>query len=180
MRAFSHRLSSRGVASLLGCTLVFGLLSACSSPDPKREYVLPNSLCGIKISGTALEPFLPPGKKINAQPTSAVGINRCRLRVDGKIVFSSSIEQRDIDATARDVAMSAFGVNPNDTGTTNGRFVYSKTGAVGRVECPNSTVAEANLWVTARVPDASSASGMRHFIEEYAAATAKSGACRRL
>ncbi|MGW2080574.1 hypothetical protein ACWCOW_27155 [Streptomyces sp. NPDC001939] len=179
MRVLPHRQSPWGVA-LLGYTLIFGLLAACSSPAPKRQYALPKSLCGIKISGAALEPVLPPGKKISAQSTSAVGTSRCRLQVDGKIIFSSSIEQRDIDATARDVAVFAFGVNPDDASTANGRFIYSKTGAVGRVECPNSTAAEANLWVTARVPDASSASDMRHFIEEYAAATAKSGACHRL
>ncbi|MFE4721337.1 hypothetical protein ACFRLW_33970 [Streptomyces sp. NPDC056728] len=87
------------------------------------------------------------------------------------------MEKRDAGVTARDVAMSAVGVGPTDAGADNGRFIYAKTGAVGRVECPKSAGADSSFWVTARVSDDSDAADMLRFIKEYATAAAGSGAC---
>ncbi|MEV6513697.1 hypothetical protein [Streptomyces sp. NPDC051642] len=139
---------------------------------------MPKDLCGTRISSAALEPVLPPGKKISAQPTSAVGVQRCRLQVDGKTVFSISIEKRAASASARDVAMSAVGVDPNDTSADNGQLIYSKTGAVNKVACPASASSDSSLWVTARATHASAASDLRRLVEQYAATVAKTDACQ--
>ncbi|MFI0190015.1 hypothetical protein ACH4PW_21000 [Streptomyces sp. NPDC017082] len=169
----------RSVVSLLGAGLLVGLATSCSSSSATREYAVPDDVCGIRVAGPLLEPLLPAGKKITAEPTSAVGTQRCRLLVDGKVVFSSSLEKRGVDTTAGDVAASAYGVNPTDAGTNGGDVIYSKTGAVGRVECPNSASANNTVWATARTSHSVKASAMRSFIEGYRAAAAKS-ACRTL
>lgn len=83
----------------------------------------PKDLCGTKVSSAALEPVLPPGKKISAQPTSAVGVQRCRVQVDGKTVLSASTEKRAAGASARDVAMSAIGVEPTDASADKGQVI---------------------------------------------------------
>jgi hypothetical protein len=165
------------LAAALGAALLVASVAGCSSSAPAREYATPKELCGTKVSAGSLEPLLPPGKKIAARPTSAVGVKRCRLEVDGKVVFSTSVEKRGADTSARDVATSAIGVNPNDTGADGGRFIYSKTGAVGRVECPKSTDADGSFWVTARVLDDADPADMHRFVKEYATAAAGSGAC---
>ncbi|MFE6960740.1 hypothetical protein [Streptomyces sp. NPDC057696] len=162
----------------LGAALLVTSVSACSSSAPEREYATPKELCGsTKVSAASLEPLLPPGKKIAVEPTSAVGVKRCRLEVDGTVVFSTSVEKRGADTSARDVATSASGVDPNDASADNGRFIYSKTGAVGQVECPKSAGTDSSFWATARVSDTADPADMHRFIKEYATAAAGSGAC---
>ncbi|MHB9858682.1 hypothetical protein [Streptomyces sp. YIM S03343] len=177
MQGFSR--GTRGDAVVvLGAAVLLGLLTSCSSSSSSREYAVPKDLCGTKISSSLLEPLLPPGKKISAQPTSAVGVERCRLVVDGDMAFSSSVEQRGTRVSARDMAESAYGVAPGDASANGGRFIYSVTGAVGLVECPDHASADHSVWVTARTTRASEASDMRKFIEQYAAAVAETDACR--
>ena len=168
----------RHVAVALGAALLLVVSASCSSPSPKREYALPKDLCGTQISSATLEPVLPPGQKISAQPTSAVGVQRCRLQVDGKTVLSVSTEKRAAGASARDVAMTALGVDPSDTGADNRQLIYSKTGAVNKVECPASASSDSSLWVTARASHASASSDMRRLVEQYAATIAKTDACQ--
>ncbi|KOV93139.1 hypothetical protein [Streptomyces sp. NRRL B-3648] len=130
------------------------------------------------MSSSLLEPLLPPGKKIRARSTSAVGVSRCRLLVDGKIVFSSSVEKHDANTTANDVASSAFGVDPTDARGNRGHVIYSTTGAVGLVECPEPTSANGTVWATVRTSHDVDAPAVHKFIEGYATALAKSGVCR--
>ncbi|MGX1675714.1 hypothetical protein [Streptomyces sp. NPDC055400] len=166
-----------GWTAVLGAALLVASAVGCSSSATERGYATPKELCGTKVSAGSLQPLLPPGKKISAQPASAVGVKRCRLEVDGKVVFSSSVEKLGGDTSARDVATSALGVNPNDTGAGGGRFIYSKTGAVGRVECTKPAGADSSFWVTARVSDHADAADMLRFIKEYANSVARNGGC---
>ncbi|MFF7977193.1 hypothetical protein [Streptomyces sp. NPDC007905] len=166
--------------SLLGAALLVGLASSCSSPSATQEYSVPKDVCGTEVTNGLLGPLLPAGKKISAQPTSAVGAKRCRLLVDGEIAFSSSVEKWAANTTASDVASSAYGVDPTNTSADGGRIIYSKTGAVGLVHCPASASADSTSWATVRTSHEVKASAMRGFIEGYAAALAKSDTCRTL
>ena len=170
--------SERRAVFAFGAALLVAVSAACSSPSPTREYALPKDLCGAQIPSATLEPVLPPGKKISAQPTSAVGVQRCRLQVDGKTVFSISTEKRAAGASARDVAMIALGVDPDDASADSGQLIYSKTGTVDKVECPASASSDSSLWVTARASHTSAASDMRRLVEQYAATVAKTDACQ--
>ncbi|MFG2603166.1 hypothetical protein ACGFT2_06395 [Streptomyces sp. NPDC048514] len=126
-----------------------------------------------------LESLLPEGQQITAQPTSAVGVKRCRFVVDGKIAFSSSLEMHGADTTARDVALSAYGVEPTDTAADGGHVIYSRTGAVSLVRCPAGS-SDGSVWATARTEHDVKASDMRRFIEAYATAVARGDGCRSL
>ena len=103
--------------------LLVVVTASCTSSSPTREHALPKDRCGTKISSAALEPVVPPGKKTSAQPTSAVGVQRCQLQVDGETVLSVSTEKRAAGASARDVAMSAIGVEPTDASADNGQVI---------------------------------------------------------
>ncbi|MFF9674795.1 hypothetical protein ACF1GS_24350 [Streptomyces eurythermus] len=178
-----HNISGRGVRSvvaLLGAGLLVGLTTSCSSPSPTREYAVPSDVCGTHVARSLLEPLLPPGEKVSAQPTSSVGVERCRMLVDGKVVLSTSIEKHDANTSVGDVASSAYGVEPTDTRADGGRTIYSKTGAVSLVECPGSASANSTLWATVRTSHDVKASSMRDFIKGYATALGKSDACRAL
>ncbi|MFJ8824353.1 hypothetical protein ACIREE_21520 [Streptomyces sp. NPDC102467] len=164
----------------LGAVLLSWSVTACSSSPPERAYTVPDSLCGTKVSSGSLKPLLPTGKKISAQPTSAVNVERCRLQVDGETAFSSSVEKRSSDVSAQDAAKSALGVEPTDSVADNGRFVYAKTGAVGRVECSASAEAGRSLWVTARTTHPAGEKDMLAFIRAYADTVAGTDACAKL
>ncbi|MEV3861044.1 hypothetical protein AB0J38_42885 [Streptomyces sp. NPDC050095] len=179
MHGSPHR-RSRLTAIALGAALLAVSATACSSSSPEREYAVPDNLCGAKVPTSSLEPLLPTGKKLSAQPTSAVDVDRCRLQVDGETAFSSSVEKRASDISAQDVAKSAMGVEPTDSVADDGRFVYAKTGAVGKVKCPGSSGAERSLWVTARTTHPAEAKDMLAFIRAYADGVAGTDACSKL
>lgn len=170
---------ARLASAALAAALLVASASACSSPAPERAYATPKELCGTKVSAAFLEPLLPPGKKISAQPRSSVGTKRCYLLVDGAAAFSSSVELRGAGVSARDVAASAIGIEPTDTGAGGGRFIYSRTGAVGRVECSGSARRDSSLWVTVRTAHPSAAADMLKLVNEYANSVAQGGGCGR-
>ncbi|WP_181792883.1 hypothetical protein [Streptomyces sp. WELS2] len=178
-----HNISGRGVRSvvaLLGAGLLFALTTSCSSSSPTREYAVPSNVCGTRMAPSLLEPLLPPGEKVGAQPTSSVNVKRCRILVDGKVAFSSSIEKRDANTSVGDVASSAYGVEPTDTRADGDHTIYSKTGAVSLVECPGSASANSTVWATVRITHNVKASSMHDFIKEYATAVGRGDACRAL
>ncbi|MFC8918967.1 hypothetical protein ACFT5C_24705 [Streptomyces sp. NPDC057116] len=149
---------------------------SCASSD--RQYAVPVDLCGVKVTASALESVLPPGSKASQHPTAVGSNKRCRLHVDDGPVLSVSIEPWERDASAQDVARVALEVDPADTQSEDGRFIYSSKGAVGRVDCPGATASHRSLWATVRVTheDATEAQ-MRALITTYANGVPASGAC---
>jgi hypothetical protein len=111
--------------------------------------------------------------------STAVGENkRCRLHVDDESTLSASIEPWERNASAQDVARVALAVDPSDTQSKDRRFIYSKTGAVGRVNCPTTSSSNQFLWATVRVThDEATAGEMRELIAAYADAVAASSEC---
>ncbi|MFE5729842.1 hypothetical protein ACFQ7A_02860 [Streptomyces sp. NPDC056528] len=176
------RTPPRRLARLLGAGVgagaVLALTVSCSSPA--REYAVPADLCGVEVPASVLEPVLPPGKEISAHPTDpkGTGIARCRLHVDGKSVFSASIERWEKDTSARDVADLAQSVDPGDTQSEDARFVYSAEGAVGRVVCRAADAAGRSVWATVRTTrDGTTPEQMKDLVTAYADSAAASGAC---
>ncbi|MFD0394970.1 hypothetical protein ACFQ3Z_33110 [Streptomyces nogalater] len=117
---------------------------------------------------------------MSAQPTSSVGVKRCRILVDGKVVLSTSVEKHAANTSAGDVASSAYGVEPTDTRADGGHTIYSKTGAVRLVECPGSASAQSTVWATVRTSHDVKASSVRDFVKGYATAMGEGDACRAL
>ncbi|MGA5216698.1 hypothetical protein ACPCAE_11570 [Streptomyces cinereoruber] len=144
---------------------------------------MPTDLCGVEVPASALEPVLPPGKEISAHPTDpkGTGIARCRLHVDGESVFSASVERWEKGTSARDVAGPAQSVGPGDAQSEDARFVYSTTGAVGRVGCRAANDAGKSVWATVRTTrDGTTAEQMKNLITAYAGSAATSGECSKV
>ncbi|WP_328395761.1 hypothetical protein OHS70_09780 [Streptomyces sp. NBC_00390] len=174
LSAPSH--TARTLAACAGLTAMLMLTASCSSPT--REYAVPTDLCGVKVAASALEPVLPPGEKVSLHPSDVGGNKRCRLHVDDESALSASIEPWEKDATAQDVARVALDVDPADTPSKDRRFLYSKKGAVGRVECPDANSSDQLLWATVRVThDDATEAEMHKLIAAYADAVPTSGAC---
>ncbi|MFJ5034600.1 hypothetical protein ACIQB5_42630 [Streptomyces sp. NPDC088560] len=112
-------------------------LASCSSgtPEEKRTYATPSSLCGTALPASALEPLLPAGKKISSVRSGPSGFTRCRLLVDGRIAVTSIIEQWESGTTLTNVAYTTYGLPSGRVKKENSRYVISDTAAVGHASC---------------------------------------------
>ncbi|MFJ1736990.1 hypothetical protein [Streptomyces sp. NPDC088254] len=150
--------------------------AACSSSD--KKYTVPESLCGIDVPQNLLKPLLPEGETLTEHLESSGSTKRCRIHIDGKSVLSASTERWEDETTANDVAQSALAVDPQDAQSDKGRYIYSATGAVGKVDCAKAEAAHAPLWASIRVThDKAKAADMLKLIKAYAAAVGDSQGC---
>ncbi|MFD1829258.1 hypothetical protein ACFSJS_06230 [Streptomyces desertarenae] len=166
------------VAPIVGALLLGLGATACSTQE--RNYEIPSALCGTAVSPDLLEPFLPPGKEISMRESSLMGgFKKCRVLVDGIQVLSAGIDWREKEQSLTGAAYAAIGVDPGDKESDDGRYLYSDTGAVGEVVCPNPRRPDRRLFVTAlgRGDGETGEAAMGKFIAAYAEAVGKSGEC---
>ncbi|MEU3329373.1 hypothetical protein ACH4LN_31290 [Streptomyces albus] len=175
----SERTVRRGTVALILCTVV--LSSGCGT-DEKKEYSVPDSLCGVQVSARLLAPLLPPGKSVKLErkdPLLNHGSIHCNVMVDGKTVFIASQTWQD-----RGDAMSMAIVQPElEPETLNGSayFQYSEKGAVKRVDCRAPKKPDEDLFAIPRIPGPQKpdVADVKAFTKNYAKGVAQSDQCRR-
>ncbi|MGW6360345.1 hypothetical protein ACWFR5_35580 [Streptomyces sp. NPDC055092] len=156
-------------------------MAGCSG-EKGKEYALPSSLCGIPTGKEDWSSFLPAGKKISVQQvTPNGGTNRCQVSVDGKVALVAS----RIWAGQKDtVAQMANSNARTDDGTLtdDSRYVYSRTGAVGRTEdCADPAHPEQALFSVIQVFASDvdgDAAAMKRLIASYTQAVDASSDCK--
>ncbi|MFJ7048201.1 hypothetical protein ACIQVC_33040 [Streptomyces sp. NPDC101112] len=158
--------------------MVLFSVTACSSDE--AGYDLPAALCGINVPRSVLKPALPSGQNLTQHPQSTGTTKRCRIHVDGRSVLSASVERWEGDTTPEQVAQAALSVDPSDTKTRDGLYIYSSTGAVGKVNCPVAEARQESTWASVRVsrPD-SDADDILKLVKAYAKAVGESSDCAR-
>ncbi|MFF4660204.1 hypothetical protein [Streptomyces sp. NPDC001381] len=168
----------RAHTSIAFVAAMTALLSVAACSSPEKKYTVPESLCGIDVPQDLLKPLLPEGETITEHPESSGSTTRCRVHVDGESVLSASTERWAVETTATDVAESALAVDPQDQQSDQGRYIYSATGAVGKVDCAKVEAGRASLWASVRVThDNAQAADMLKLIRAYAAAVGVSEEC---
>ncbi|WP_406106295.1 hypothetical protein OG698_28340 [Streptomyces sp. NBC_01003] len=156
-------------------------VAGCSG-EKEKEYTLPSSLCGIPTGKGDWSSFLPAGKEVTVQQaTPNGGTNRCRVSVDGKVALVSS----RIWAGQKDsVAQMANSNAKTDDGTLtdDSRYMYSRTGAVGRIEgCADPIHPEQALFSVIQVFASDvdgDAAAMKRLIASYTQAVRASSDCK--
>ncbi|MEU0955296.1 hypothetical protein ABZ353_23580 [Streptomyces niveus] len=130
--------ASRTTAWIVTSSGVLSLaLTGCGTPEPKKEYKIPNAFCGMRISPDLLEPTLPPGKKLTIRFSEAVGESSCSVVVDKKTALSITTGWREKGTTALKVAHDQIGVDLTEKISKDESYVYSSEGAVSKIDCPN-------------------------------------------
>lgn len=130
--------ASRTTAWIVASSGILSLaLAGCGSPEPEKEYKIPNAFCGMQISPDLLEPVLPPGKELTTKFDEAVGESSCRVVVDKKTALHITTGWHDKGTTALKVADGQIGVDLTETISEDESYVYSEEGAVGKIGCPN-------------------------------------------
>ncbi|HZG06685.1 MAG TPA: hypothetical protein VE546_24495 [Streptomyces sp.] len=159
--------------------LLLGLGTAACSPQ-ERNYEIPSTMCGTAVSPDLLEPLLPPGDKISTTLSDrAEGMKRCLVNVDGEQVLAFNIEWREKGSSLFNFASVFPGVDPSDKESEDGRYLYSDTGAVGKVTCPKPRKTSGDLFVATRVANSGKPdeAAMRKLIAAYAEAVGTSDEC---
>ncbi|MEV5442019.1 hypothetical protein AB0N23_05645 [Streptomyces sp. NPDC052644] len=158
-------------------------LSACSAPQ-QREYGIPDSLCGVKVSAKHLEAVLPPGKNITQHATSVPGVRRCYLDVDDETVLATAMDWQAEGISLREYAAGVRGVDLDGRLTPDNRHLFSPMGGVGLVHCPAPSLRHkesdktGDLFAFVRTGGQSvDEADMRSLIVEYTEALGESEAC---
>lgn len=183
----SHRLHGpcgthgRAVAATMSVLALSLALGACSSPT--QEYDIPTSLCGTKVSPDVLRPLLPAGENVSFRTIRGFGARRCYVNVDGKEALAAAVELYEQGSSLDYVATSAIGVEPGDRETADKRYMYSSTGAIGRVKCVDPSKidkdTDGELFTSIRIEgEPATESQILALITDYTDAMADSAACR--
>ncbi|MEU4686288.1 hypothetical protein [Streptomyces xinghaiensis] len=170
----------RITASAATAFILMPIVSACS--DPIREYATPDALCGVKVSPRALEPLMPPGAEVSSREKEGSGARRCDVMVDGKTVLATAVEWYEGGSSLEYVAARTVGVEPGDKKTTDKRYLFSDTGAIGLVQCADPDKidrdVDGDLFSSARISGQSATeSEFKAFIVNYTEALSDSEAC---
>lgn len=82
----------RAAAAVL--TLLFVGTAAGCATEEKRDYSLPENLCGVPVDKELVDPLFPPGKTVEqqAEPLEPP-VSSCRVLVDKRRVLFVSISQ---------------------------------------------------------------------------------------
>jgi hypothetical protein len=173
-------LFARRVAQAASVLAVLGVLAGCSGSEETKENDVPKALCGVPVDQDLVSAFLPSGKEIAVQEKNPVpSRKRCQVNIDGKAALTASQEWWE----ARDGIAIVADAHPqleSAKSTPDGRFLYSGTGAVGKVtSCTNPDHPGHVLYTAVQVydEDQQDAAAMKRLIADYTRSTEKSGAC---
>ncbi|MFF1445459.1 hypothetical protein [Streptomyces sp. NPDC058295] len=134
----------------------------------------------MSVHPDLLAPFLPPGDKVSTrQTTPNGGTQRCNVSVDDELALVAGRLWWAKTGSVVDVAAVHAQVNKGDV-TTGDEFLYSGTGAVGKVEgCTDSAHPDQALFTVVQVfaSDRESSSTMKRLITEYTGQVQKGSDC---
>lgn len=156
-------------------------VSGCGTEEKKREYPIPESLCGLKAGAELVEPFMPPGKRVRlVEEGDDIVIWSCDVSVDGEDVFQITREWWEPGWSARRFAPSQAYVKPEHEAADKS-YVYSDRGAVTAVRCTEQGK-KWDVFLVARVRNTgvSNAEAMEKFITAYREEFLRSDPCADL
>lgn len=158
---------------------VIAVAAGCSD-DPKREYAVPKSLCGVAVPDKSLSPLMPPGKNLTAEQDTPVpdAITTCKVTVDGDQVLSVERERREAGASACDIAVNQISVQQPKS-AANRTIAYADWAAVSVISCREEGNAEEDISTVIKVlkPGKPDEAAMKELITEYTSALRTQDAC---
>ncbi|MFG2593560.1 hypothetical protein [Streptomyces sp. NPDC048438] len=163
--------------SAISAALTVSLVSC--SEGAEQKYNVPTSLCGTSMPAGLLSPVLPGGEEVLEKSESpADGVERCQVLVDNKIALVASQEWWNDRPNLTDIAQGQAYVEL-DNFSDDGRYIYSKRGAVGKVECAEPIRPGNELFAVVQVPEPGTANenAVKKIITEFTKALSSSKQC---
>ncbi|WP_330460155.1 hypothetical protein OIB37_26760 [Streptomyces sp. NBC_00820] len=176
MKSASHALRA---ASLV----LAGLVAAgCSTNEPKREFKVPQALCGTPVPADALSRLLPEsGKRLTAQHTGSLtdGSALCDVKVDGDTVLMISSERIDAGDSARHILQSRLSIQQQKS-AEDGSIAYADRAAVSLVKCRGADVEKEDISTLVKLldPARKNESAVKSMIDGYTTSLKDQHPCR--
>lgn len=139
----------------------------------------PNFLVWHIDAGGAAVSSTPRGEEVLEKSESpADGVERCQVLVDNKIALVASQEWWNDRPNLTDIAQGQAYVEL-DNFSDDGRYIYSKRGAVGKVECAEPIRPGNELFAVVQVPEPGTANenAVKKIITEFTKALSSSKQC---
>lgn len=167
------------LAAFVATAIVMSFLSGCGEEEEKREYAVPQDLCGMPVDIDALMPFFPPGQKVMVRPESVKGESQCQVKVDGLAALSITQAWRGKGEGITSYALSMT-ADPLEHQSDDNRYLYSGTQGFGRTEGCVDSVSGEELYtgVQAFSNKHKDADTMRRVIISFTEAVQGSTACK--
>ena len=163
------------IATLTSLTFT---LAGCGGDEKKREYTVPNNLCGIPVDSDILAPFLPSGRKITVKDKSYSGAKGCQVTVDNKLIFITNPVWLEGGRTTTFVA-ARQSLDRNSHSAESGKFRYSGYEAFGKTRGCIDTKYKQELYTIMQASGSKhrDAEAMKRLIISYTKGVEKSSEC---
>lgn len=169
-----------GRSRLIGVTIIallFVAVSACGDEE-RRDYTVPQALCGTPVDAEELTPFLPSGNKISVRKRPRSFVRLCDVVIDSKLVVITTQEWLEKGRTTRYFARGQTLENPNRS-ARNGRLLYSDREAFIKTQgCVDSRTGQ-ELYVAVQASGSrhKDAEAMKRLVVSFAKEVENSSAC---
>jgi hypothetical protein len=108
-------------------------LAGCGAEEQKREYAIPDSVCGISVDPDSFSPLFPPGKKVDVQSQIYETSQVCDVVVDKTTI--ATMTQAWLPKGATTTYFAAYiSLDPPRRSVGAGLYRYSGREAFGKTE----------------------------------------------
>ncbi|MFF7446817.1 MULTISPECIES: hypothetical protein [unclassified Streptomyces] len=158
--------------------LTFGI-SGCSGDSEKRNYAIPDSLCGTAIDAKDLAPFLPSGRDASVREKKYSGTRRCEVVVDDTLIVTTTLTWLKEGTTTVEFAYGQTLDNPKKS-ADGGRYRYSGYEAFGSTTNCVDAKAKQALYTAIQAQGSKhrDAEAMKRLIISFTKNVEASAACR--
>ncbi|WP_159072800.1 hypothetical protein [Streptomyces glaucescens] len=168
----------RGMVVVPAVAVLVAALSGCGGDESRRDYAIPENLCGIAVDADDLGQFLPDGEDVTEREKSGGGTKVCEVVVDDKLALRATQAWVEEGKTTAYFASSQSLEAPEQSADDE-RFRYSGNEAFGKT---GGCVDERNgqelyTAVQAQGSEHSDADAMRRLITAYTSQVEASASC---
>ncbi|MFC9915157.1 hypothetical protein [Streptomyces sp. NPDC127197] len=173
---------ARRVAEASALLAVFSMLVGCSGSGEKKEFQVPNALCGVAVDRNVVSELLPPGKQIEVEEKHPVHRRtECQVNVDGKAALIASQEWWEDSDSIVDVAASVPQLESAKLTDESNTYIHSGTGAVMKTkDCASPDHPDHTMYTALEVhaDGVDNADATKRLITAYTQAIEDSDTCR--
>ncbi|MEU0443359.1 hypothetical protein ABZ202_27105 [Streptomyces sp. NPDC006186] len=176
-------MTSKFFLAAAAAALCLTAVAGCSSDEPKREFTVPEALCGVAVPADALGRLLPAsGKELKVEQDGGYveGTGLCAVWVDSDQVMLVSNERIPAQRSAYGVMFRRAHVSGHESDQDKD-IVYTASVSLSLVKCRGTGVQEEDIstFIETFKPGRPDESAMKELMTGYKAALEKQQPCHK-
>ncbi|WP_416986083.1 hypothetical protein [Streptomyces sp. T028] len=168
----------RTALSFAAVTALLSILTGCGGGEEKREYAIPDTLCGIAVDPEAFAPLFPPGKTLTVTEKDYATATSCNIVVDKKSFATTTRTWLEEGRTTAYFATS-LSLDPPKRSAEADRYRYSDREAFAKTQKCVDSQHKQELYTAVQIWDKTykDADAMKRLISSFTTEVEKSAAC---